>query len=109
MVVMAIATIGFLQTVQYAATRMHNAKSQNGQMMLAMSLMEDAVERDLFDTKNGDGVDEGSGLNWSVEVTPDKQRVSQGSEQPALKTITVQVWKTETKKLKITSVKWAER
>jgi len=109
MVVMAIAAIGFLQTVQHAATRMQSAKTQNRQTVLALSLMEDAVERGLYDTKNGEGIDEGSALHWSVEVVPDEQRTSQSSEQPALKTITVRVWKTETEKLKITSVKWAGR
>ena len=109
MVVLAIAAIGFLQTVQYAATRMHKAKTHNAQTVLALTLMEEAAERNTYDIKLGEGVDKKSALNWRVIVTPSKEWTSKSSEQPSLKTITVEVWKTETDKLKLTSVKWAGR
>ena len=109
MVVFAIAAIGFLQTIQYAASRMHNAKVNHAQTVLALSLMEDAIERDLYDKKGGEGVDAKTKLNWRVVVVPDKNRLSQSSEQPSLKTVSVEVWKTDTHKLKLTSVKWAGR
>ena len=109
MVVFAIAAIGFLQTIQYAASRMHSSKVDNAQTVLALSLMEDAIERNLYDKKGGEGFDEKSKLNWRVVVVPDKNRQSQSSEQPSLKTVSVEVWKTETRKLKLTSVKWEGR
>jgi Tfp pilus assembly protein PilV len=109
MVVLAIAAIGFLQTVQYAATRMHMAKISNTQITLALSLMEDATQQDLYDIKNGEGFDEKSNQNWRIAVVQDKERQSQSYEQPGIKTITVEVWKTEAKTLKLTSAKWAGR
>jgi len=109
MVVMAIAAIGFLQTVQYAASRMHTAKTGNAQSLLALSLMEDAVQRDIYGKEGGEGYDEKSKLNWRVIVMQDKERQSQSYEQPNIKTITVEVWKTEDKTLKLTSAKWVGR
>lgn len=109
MVVLAIAAIGFLQTVQYAATRMHTAKTSSAQTILALSLMEDAAQRDLYDIKNGEGFDEKSNLNWRVVVVQDSGRQSQSYEQPNIKTITVEVWKNEAKKLKLISAKWVGR
>lgn len=109
MVVLAIAAIGFLQTVQYAATRMHTAKTSNSQMILALSIMEDAAQRDLYDIKNGEGFNEQFNLNWRVIVIQDNKRQSQSYEQPNIKMVTVEVWKSEVKILKITSAKWAGR
>ena len=109
MVVMAIAAIGFLQTVQYAASRMHTVKTENAQTLLALSLMEDAAQWDLYDKKNGEGFDEKSNLNWRVVVIQDKERQSQSYEQPNIKTITVEVWKDEVNNLKLTSAKWRGR
>ncbi len=109
MVVLAIAAIGFLQTIQFAASRMHNSKVSHTQTVFALSLMEDAIERDLYDKEGGEGVDKKTKLNWRVVVVPDKNRQSQSSEQPSLKTVSVEVWKTETRKLKLTSMKWSGR
>ncbi len=109
MIVMAIAAIGFLQTVQYAASRIHAAKTGNAQTLLALSLMEDATERDLYDKENGEGFDEKSNLSWRVVVRQEKERQSQSYEQPNIKTITVEVWNDDANKLKLTSAKWVGR
>ena len=109
MVVLAIAAIGFLQIIQRTANRMHQTKMDFTKTSLAISLLESAIEESAYDEEPVEGVDKASKLNWRIQVLADKEYKSQSSEQPNIKIISVEVWKREDSKLKISSAKWVGR
>lgn len=109
MIVLTIAAIAFLQTVQGAARQMQSVKNNAASYQLASTLMDTASSQTLYDKEPSEGEDNDTGLRWRVEVAPDKDRQSHGSEQPSIMVISVKVWKEGEQALELTSAKWGGR
>ena len=109
MIVLSIAAIAFLQTIQGAARQMQSVKNSAASYQLARTLMDTASSQTLYDKELSEGEDVDTGLYWRVEVTLDKDRQSRGSEQPSILVVSVKVWKEGGQALELQSAKWSGR
>lgn len=106
MIVLSIAAVSFLQIVQEMAMRTRRIKTETSLSRVAVSLIDVAANRSIYDTSPIEGRDEKTGYNWSVRIKPDENRRAQNSEQPSLLKISVEVWKDGQTPVLLTSVKW---
>lgn len=106
MVVLAIAAIGFLQTMQGSAKRIKSIKTSVVSHALAIDIMNATLSQTHAPQEVQEGRDEDSGLYWRVNVMADKTRETRGAEQPSILILKVEVWKQTQAPFILTSAKW---